>query len=541
MTMKRGKFAALLAVLGLGMQLLAAVSVQAAANYQEDKPSEVTVKLHKYKTTSDLTGKTFKNSDFGDLSTDSLKSALGLGDSDNLEPAANVQFEYFKVNEDDRVDSLSKLSVAELEKKYTENGKITTNSDGLATVTVQEENFGKYYFIELTKTDSSFETAPFLIDVPSYVSGKGYTKEMNVYPKNKVTTPTPGKDVERLGNNDCSVDVGSRVKWFLKGTIPADIAGYKTYEFEDRLDSALTYDESFTPVVRIGSKTLTAGTDYTVIVPKASDKTLKVSLSKEGMKKASAAYQAAGQSPSAEEIKDVAKNSDDNPFVEVEFQTVVNHNAYMGQEIPNKTTLNFDNGGKLTGKPESDVPEVHTGGLRFVKKDALTGKKLAGAVFELYQADGVTPVTWTQEMIERNKKTNANSKFLDQEVGKIVKMVSNDDGAFEILGLKYGESGQKNDVAESNYVVKEVKAPEGYSLPDDPKTTVTVNSSSYYSSFMKKNNTDGLCYTYTPPVEILNNKTPSLPLTGGGGSALFVIAGLMLFAFAFYQLKRQKA
>lgn len=539
--MKRGKFAALLAVLGLGMQLLAAVSVQAAANYQEDKPSEVTVKLHKYKTTSDLTGKTFKNSDFGDLSTDSLKSALGLGDSDNLEPAANVQFEYFKVNEDDRVDSLSKLSVAELEKKYTENGKITTNSDGLATVTVQEENFGRYYFVELTKTDSSFETAPFLIDVPSYVSGKGYTKEMNVYPKNKVTTPTPGKDVERLGNNDCSVDVGSRVKWFLKGTIPADIAGYKTYEFEDRLDSALTYDESFTPVVRIGSKSLTAGTDYTVIVPKASEKTLKVALSKEGMKKASAAYQAAGQSPSAEEIKDVAKNSDDNPFVEVEFQTVVNHNAYMGQEIPNKTTLNFDNGGKLTGKPESDVPEVHTGGLRFVKKDALTGKKLAGAVFELYQADGVTPVTWTQEMIERNKKTNANSKFLDQEVGKIVKMVSNDDGAFEILGLKYGESGQKNDVAESNYVVKEVKAPEGYSLPDDPKTTVTVNSSSYYSSFMKKNNTDGLCYTYTPPVEILNNKTPSLPLTGGGGSALFVIAGLMLFAFAFYQLKRQKA
>lgn len=541
MTMKRGKFAALLAVLGLGMQLLAAVSVQAAANYQEDKPSEVTVKLHKYKTTSDLTGKTFKNSDFGDLSTDSLKSALGLGDSDNLEPAANVQFEYFKVNEDDRVDSLSKLSVAELEKKYTENGKITTNSDGLATVTVQEENFGRYYFVELTKTDSSFETAPFLIDVPSYVSGKGYTKEMNVYPKNKVTTPTPGKDVERLGNNDCSVDVGSRVKWFLKGTIPADIAGYKTYEFEDRLDSALTYDESFTPVVRIGSKSLTAGTDYTVIVPKASEKTLKVALSKEGMKKASAAYQAAGQSPSAEEIKDVAKNSDDNPFVEVEFQTVVNHNAYMGQEIPNKTTLNFDNGGKLTGKPESDVPEVHTGGLRFVKKDALTGKKLAGAVFELYQADGVTPVTWTQEMIERNKRTNANSKFLDQEVGKIVKMVSNDDGAFEILGLKYGESGQKNDVAESNYVVKEVKAPEGYSLPDDPKTTVTVNSSSYYSSFIKNTDPDGLCYDYTPPVEILNNKTPSLPLTGGVGSALFVIAGLMLFAFAFYQLKRQKA
>ncbi|CCK83660.1 Protein of unknown function [Lactobacillus equicursoris 66c] len=73
------------------------------------------------------------------------------------------------------------------------------------------------------------------------------------------------------------------------------------------------------------------------------------------------------------------------------------------------------------------------------------------------------------------------------------------------------------------------------------KTKVTVNSSSYYSSFMKKTNPDGLCYNYTTPVEILNNKTPSLPLTSGVGSALFVIAGLMLFAFAFYQLKRRKA
>ena len=490
-TMKRGKFATLLAVLGLGMQLFAGSHVQAASNYQEDKPSEVTVKLHKYKTTSDLTGKTVQNSDFGDLSTDDLKTALGLGSSDDLGPMSGVQFEYFKVDSDAKLDSLTKLSVAELEKKYSENGKVTTDDDGLASVTIKEANYGKYYFVELTKTESSFETAPFLIDVPSYVSGKGYAKEMNVYPKNKVTTPTPGKDVERLGNNDCSVDVGSKVKWFLKGTIPADIASYKTYEFSDTLDSALTYDGDFTPVVRIGSKTLTAGTDYTVTAPTASGKTLKVALTQAGMAKASEAYQVAGQSPSAEAIKDIAKNSDDNPFVEVEFQTVVNHNAYMGQEIPNKTTLTFDNGGNLTGKPESDVPEVHTGGLRFVKKDALTGKKLAGAVFELYQADGVTPVTWTQEMIELNNKTDANSKFLDQGVGKIVKMVSNDEGAFEILGLKYGESGQKNDVAKTNYVVKEVKAPEGYSLPDDPKTTVTVNSTSYYTSFSKMTDPDG--------------------------------------------------
>ena len=112
--MKRGKFATLLAVLGLGMQLFAGSHVQAASNYQEDKPSEVTVKLHKYKTTSDLTGKTVQNSDFGDLSTDDLKTALGLGSSDDLGPMSGVQFEYFKVDSDAKLDSLTKLSVAEL-------------------------------------------------------------------------------------------------------------------------------------------------------------------------------------------------------------------------------------------------------------------------------------------------------------------------------------------------------------------------------------------------------------------------------------------
>ncbi|GHV97409.1 hypothetical protein lacNasYZ03_02130 [Lactobacillus nasalidis] len=94
--MKRGKLATLLAALTLAVApiLSGGGFVHAAddSNYSTTKPNEVTVAIHKYKTTTDLTGKTTQNSDFSAKSASDLKSALGLSDSDQLEPMANVKF-----------------------------------------------------------------------------------------------------------------------------------------------------------------------------------------------------------------------------------------------------------------------------------------------------------------------------------------------------------------------------------------------------------------------------------------------------------------
>lgn len=521
--MKRGKLATLLAAFTLAAApILSNAGLVSATedNYSTTKPDQVTVAIHKYKTTSNLSGKTQLNTDFDTKSTSDLKNLLGLGDSDNLEPMANVKFEYFKVNDSDKLADLAKKSVKELEAAYSTNGTMTTDASGLATKVIPEKDYGKYYFVELTKTDSAFETAPFLLEVPSYISRKGYAKTMNVYPKNKVTTPTPGKDVGGLGTDDDSAKVGDQVKWFLKGTIPADIDTYTNYEFIDNLDSALTYDKSFTPVVTVGTKTLKAGDDYTVTEPTADRNVFKVTLTDAGKTKAYAAYQAAGKTPSAEEIKDIAKNTDDNPFIEVEFATTINEKAVMGKTIDNKVTLNYHNSGNVSGQPESaDTPEVHTGGIRFIKKDAVNGKGLEGAVFELYEADGTTPVKWTQAMIN----ANGSAGFKDQAVDSQVKLVSKKDGTFEIKGLKYGK-----------YVLKEVQAPEGYNLPDNATTTVTVNKVSYYK--------DPTIATpvAADPVEILNNKIPSLPMTGGIGALIFALTGLVAVGFAFYEIKKRR-
>lgn len=532
--MKTGKLATLLAAFTLAVApILSNAGLVSAAedNYSTTKPNEVTVAIHKYKTTSDLSGKTKQNADFDTKSTSDLKNLLGLGDSDNLEPMANVKFEYFKVNDSDKLADLAKKSVKELEAAYSTNGTMTTDASGLATKVIPETDYGKYYFVEVTKTDSAFETAPFLLEVPSYIPRKGYAKTMNVYPKNKVTTPTPGKDVGDLGSDDDSAKFGDQVKWFLKGTIPADIETYRTYEFIDTLDSALTYDKSFTPVVTVGTKTLKAGDDYTVTEPTAASNVFKVTLTEAGKKKAYAAYQAAGQTPSAEEIKNIAKNTDENPFIEVEFATTINEKAVMGKTIDNKVTLKYHNDGNVSGQPESsDTPEVHTGGIRFIKKDAVNGKGLEGAVFELYEVDGTTPVKWTQAMID----ANGSAGFKDQAVGNQVKLVSKKDGTFEIKGLKYGEAGKNNKEASTRYVLKEVQAPEGYNLPDNATTTVTVNETSYYKD------PTSVTPVAADPVEILNNKIPSLPMTGGIGALIFALTGLAAVGFAFYEIKKRR-
>lgn len=533
--MKRGKIATLMAAFGLLMPVATGV-VQADttdSNYTSDKPSEVKVAIHKYKTTSDLSGKTKQNQDFAEKSASDIKGLLGLTDNDDIAPMSGVVFKWFKVEDDATAASLSGMTLEQLEAKYKTTGTVTTDENGLAEQTVSSDNYGKYYYVEVTKTESSYDTAPFLLEVPSYVSGKGYAKTMNVYPKNKVTTPTPGKDVEELGNNDAGAKVGDEVKWYLKGTIPADIADYKTYEFEDTLDKALDYVGKVK--VTVGTQTLEANTDYTVTAPADNNGTLKVALTTAGKKKAAAAYQKAnGQTPSASEIGDIKENTDAKPFVEVEFTTKINEKAVSGKQIDNKVNLHYENNGKLNGNPESDKTEVHTGGVRFVKKDAVSGKTLKGAEFALYEADGKTAVKWTDEMRKLNSDAIAAGKFKDVATGNDVVMVSGDDGSFEIQGLSYGAKGQDNSKASSKYVVKETKAPEGYNLPDNATTEVTVSAKSYYED------PTAVTLTKVEGTTILNNKTPNLPMTGGIGSAIFAILGLSLAGFGAFEIKKRR-
>ncbi|MDU7163330.1 MAG: pilin N-terminal domain-containing protein [Anaerococcus vaginalis] len=118
---------------------------------------------------------------------------------------------------------------------------------------------------------------------------------------------------------------------------------------------------------------------------------------------------------------------------------------------------------------------------------------------------------------------------------------SNEFGGFEVKGLAYNKAGEK-------YYVKETKAPAGYELPSnaDNVAEFVVKQGSYkgetsdldYKIKVKENEkevekTDG-------KGQQIKNIKVSIPKTGGIGSIIFVIAGLMIMGLAAYKMKANK-
>ena len=501
-------------------------------------PAQTTVDIHKLISKD---GKTIENLNGSSLTNEQLKEKLG-----DVEPMKGVKFQWFKVKDTDTVENLKTKTLDELKAAYTTTG-ITSATDetGTTTFTVNKADYGLYWVVELAKDGSEASkemqvtsTVPMLITLP-FGTESGYLDTVNVYPKNKVETPTPGKDVSTLGNNDSGTKVGDTVKWFLKGTIPVDIKNYTTYTFNDTLSQELDYSDVKGVKINGSTETFVLNTDYTVNYDQTSRK-LTVALTATGIAKV-AKYRE--DNAGANFVgSDAIADAKDGAFVVVELDTVLNEKAVPGKAIENETTITYDNPYNQDGKPKetppSDRPETHEGGRRFVKVDATNKtKKLEGAEFELYSDSNAThAVVWTQKMIDANKATTDNAaKFKNVAVGQAVVLVSGTDGTFEIQGLPYGAEGDKNDTASSTYYLKETKAPSGYTLPVNNVFSFEVNKASYFE--------DATATDLVPSAakEVENKKTPELPMTGGIGAALFIVAGLALMVFAGYKMKQRNA
>ena len=143
---------------------------------------------------------------------------------------------------------------------------------------------------------------------------------------------------------------------------------------------------------------------------------------------------------------------------------------------------------------DSDLPEVHTGGIALVKVDASNpDRKLAGARFTLNvkTADGTyTPVEF----------------FTDETLTqKYREAVTDENGCARFCGLAYG-----------TYYLIETQAPEGYNLLPEP-VEVVINAQSHLQ---------------TNAVVVSNSARFQLPDTGGIGTAVFTLGGTGLLGAA---------
>lgn len=541
-----------------------------AKDIETTKPKSTSVVVHKLQADSykGVPDKGYPHNG-GSLTQEQLDT-LGT----NVKELDGVTFTYYKVTEEQFKKFLAapgsynttKLVEAQGIKA---KGTITTANGKGATVDLTED--GYYWFVESNKpeTVSSSIAVPFGISIPvmnqikvgDHEVGTVYLKKVHVYPKNVTgDEPTPKKTVGNEVNKNESHNVGDLHTWFLQTTIPGNIGDYEKIVLNDVFYKGLTYKGNVEVYlgydgITTGKVTLDENTDYTIVQPAVdkkftkeigsttevpADEKFSITLTEAGIQKLAANYQTVKTAAADKEVKLYAT-----------VQTVINEDAKMGTDIPNEFDLTFKTkDGKEKNKKPDTPPTVNTGGKKFVKvSESEVTKTLAGAVFELY--DGETQIKWTEALIKANEAAITAGKFASDANGTVlttatagepIYLLSDDNGLFEIKGLEYSSwkktelDGSETEI-KHEYKIKEVKFPEGYAGNKDTEIPFTVNKTSY------KDNAEGYpANTHDEQGNMLvKNKDLTIPPTGGIGTVIFAVAGIVLMAGAFVAIKKRSA
>lgn len=131
------------------------------------------------------------------------------------------------------------------------------------------------------------------------------------------------------------------------------------------------------------------------------------------------------------------------------------------------------------------------------------------------------------------KAANAYEWVESKDAANVVVLVSDVEGKFEILGLEKG-----------NYALVEIKAPEGYALPTNAEFEFIVDEYSYQTGNAIYEGSEPVGGELSPKqiaAQRVNNKKVSIPQTGGIGTIIFTVAGIVIMiAAGFVLVKNNK-
>lgn len=355
-----------------------------------------------------------------------------------------------------------------------------------------------YLFVE-TKTPNNVtitkRAVPMVVAMPIYKLDENLkptndiNKDIQLYPKNETAKDT--KEFSNLGQfnqvtvNDttfANVTTGDTLNYKLTVNIPANIGdsnAVKSYKINDKPSSGLALVAG---TVKVGS--LVKDTDYTIT---EHDGGFTVDL-----KLDSAAVKAlAGQK------------------LQLAYNMTLTATVDPDDLQSNKASVQINNDTEQQITPPTPVG---TGGYKFTKKDAQTGKVLQNAKFVVTNKDQSKFATFT---------TNANgdnvfTKWVDTK-DAATKVVSDANGSIRVIGLLNGD-----------YVLNETDTPSAnYVLLKDGTITFTVEHGKYGASNL----------------DVKNTPKGLLPSTGGAGIYAFIIIGaaMMIGAYIWFKKSRQQA
>lgn len=197
----------------------------------------------------------------------------------------------------------------------------------------------------------------------------------------------------------------------------------------------------------------------------------------------------------------------------VNEKAVVKEEAATDNKLDNKVYLIYNNN-PYTEDGYREIPDkerVYTYGIQVTKTDN-GEKKLPGAEFNLKQGEDTLKFV-KDGSVYRLPLTEEEAAEASET------LVTDDNGLIMIKGLDLG-----------TYTLVETKAPDGYELPANPETVITLADDADDSGKpdgILNNDSDGTFET-----TVVNTKPGILPVTGGIGTALFTICGLLLMSGA---------
>lgn len=311
--------------------------------------------------------------------------------------------------------------------------------------------------------------------------------------------------LDTAGTVNSTYDIGDTFNWKVTVDIPNDIATYTSFVVTDDIDPRLDYKS-----ITVGS--LTADTeeltnDYAITTPEVNGDGM-ITITFVDATKDPDTGTLSGRTASAG-LQALAGSQ-----LEITIETAINSTATVDTAIPNQAKLAFNNGVGTSDEVESTTPKVYTGGFQIEKVDAANSEtKLSGVEFTLYDGDTAVNVVKTGTADGDYVVCPAGTE------GATTTLITDTNGLIKVKGLQYSASPT------SQYTLVETKTNAGYQLLSDP-TPISVADGTYDDTL----------------VSIQNLKQPDLPLTGGMGTILFTVAGLVLIGgAAFFFIRSRKS
>lgn len=293
----------------------------------------------------------------------------------------------------------------------------------------------------------------------------------------KNSVPTVDKTILDSNNTTKknSANIGDKV--LFKTTIDVE-KGAENYVLHDKMDAGLTFDSSIHSV-QANQSSPVLGTDCILQTKNLGDDcTFHLVFTQEYL-----------------------NNLTDSHEIDVVYGATVNENAKINQANTNQTWLTYGD------KNKSNVDETKTFsfGIPVFKYTGLTKTGLADAQFKLYNDKACK---------DEVKLTKADDHTYRVDPKGNATMESPIDGKFNVNGLKAG-----------TYYLKEMAAPKGYNKLAKP-ITVTIDNEGNITADDKT----------TTEVGVENKSGTLLPSTGGMGTTLIYLAGIVLVVLSGYVL-----